>query len=123
MALNYVYTVNIGFPREEMCANKQRAILLSSFFTDRCNPKANRLCHHILHALWCSVRDERLVCCATPLPGVPDEQLSSKKRTWEQIQPDLYTDENKVATYKGTPFKVEGKGVCVAPTLSKTPIK
>lgn len=57
------------------------------------------------------------------LPGAPDDQLNPKKKVWEQIQPDLYTDENKVATYKGTPFKVEGKGICVAPTLPKVPIK
>lgn len=55
--------------------------------------------------------------------GPPDEQLNPKKKVWEQIQPDLYTDENKVATYKGTPFKVEGKGICVAPTLPNVPIK
>lgn len=55
--------------------------------------------------------------------GPPDAEISAKKKVWEQIQPDLYTDENKVATYKGTPFKVEGKGVCVAPTLAKTTIR
>lgn len=57
------------------------------------------------------------------LPGLPDDKIDAKKKVWEQIRPDLYTDENRVATYKGTPFKVEGKGKCVAPTLAKTTIR
>ena len=55
--------------------------------------------------------------------GQPDAILNPKKKVWEQVQPDLYVDDNKVATYKGVPFKVEGKGECVAPTLAKVPIK
>ncbi|XP_013390040.1 aminoacyl tRNA synthase complex-interacting multifunctional protein 1-like [Lingula anatina] len=56
-------------------------------------------------------------------PGEPDAQLNPKKKIWEQIQPDLRVDENGVATYKGCPFKIEGKGICKAPTLRNTPIK
>ena len=54
--------------------------------------------------------------------GVPDEQLNPKKKVWEKIKPDLHTDENRVAMYKDDPFKVEGKGICTAPTLANVNI-
>lgn len=56
-------------------------------------------------------------------PGEPDKELNPKKKIWEQIQPDLYTDDNCVATYKGIPFQVKGKGVCRALTMAKSGIK
>ncbi|OWK06864.1 AIMP1, partial [Cervus elaphus hippelaphus] len=37
-------------------------------------------------------------------PGEPDKELNPKKKIWEQIQPDLYTNDVCVATYKGAPF-------------------
>ena len=54
--------------------------------------------------------------------GVPDEQLNPKKKVWERIKPDLHTDENRVAMYKDDPFRVEGKGICAAPTLANVNI-
>lgn len=36
-----------------------------------------------------------------------DKELNPKKKIWEQIQPDLYTNDEWVATYKGTPFEVK----------------
>lgn len=51
-------------------------------------------------------------------PGEPDKELNPKKKIWEQIQPDLYTNDDCVATYKGAPFEVKGKGVCRAQTMA-----
>ncbi|XP_046377320.2 aminoacyl tRNA synthase complex-interacting multifunctional protein 1-like [Haliotis rufescens] len=55
-------------------------------------------------------------------PGVPDTQLNPKKKIWETLKPDIRTDNNKVANYKGAPFKVEGKGIVKAPTLADAQI-
>ncbi|XP_077575358.1 aminoacyl tRNA synthase complex-interacting multifunctional protein 1a isoform X2 [Stigmatopora nigra] len=56
-------------------------------------------------------------------PGEPDKELNPKKKVWEQIQPDLRTDDQCVATYKGAPFQVAGKGVCRAQTMRNSGIK
>ncbi|XP_066576775.1 aminoacyl tRNA synthase complex-interacting multifunctional protein 1a isoform X1 [Amia ocellicauda] len=56
-------------------------------------------------------------------PGEPDKELNPKKKVWEQVQPDLRTDTQCVATYKGAPFEVRGKGVCKAQTMSSSGIK
>ncbi|XP_042557555.1 aminoacyl tRNA synthase complex-interacting multifunctional protein 1 [Dipodomys spectabilis] len=55
--------------------------------------------------------------------GEPDKELNPKKKIWEQIQPDLYTNNECVATYKGAPFEVKGKGVCRAQTMANSGIK
>jgi len=56
--------------------------------------------------------------------GPADEQLNPKKKTWEQIQPDLRIDANGIATYKGAAWKVEGiEGLFKAPTVTDSPIK
>ncbi|XP_060950292.1 aminoacyl tRNA synthase complex-interacting multifunctional protein 1a isoform X1 [Limanda limanda] len=56
-------------------------------------------------------------------PGEPDKELNPKKKVWEQVQPDLKTDGQCVATYKGAAFEVAGKGVCKAQTMSNSGIK
>ncbi|NP_001231196.1 aminoacyl tRNA synthase complex-interacting multifunctional protein 1 [Cricetulus griseus] len=56
-------------------------------------------------------------------PGEPDKELNPKKKIWEQIQPDLHTNAECVATYKGSPFEVKGKGVCRAQTMANSGIK
>lgn len=56
-------------------------------------------------------------------PGEPDKELNPKKKVWEQIQPDLRTDGQCVATYKGDAFEVVGKGVCKAQTMNNSGIK
>ncbi|NXJ61332.1 AIMP1 protein, partial [Rostratula benghalensis] len=56
-------------------------------------------------------------------PGDPEKELNPKKKIWEQIQPDLRTDDQCVATYKGVPFEVKGKGVCRAETMANSGIK
>ena len=58
-----------------------------------------------------------------PPIGEPDKELNPKKKIWEQIQPDLYTNDECVATYKGAPFEVKGKGVCRAQTMTNSGIK
>ncbi|XP_023126446.2 uncharacterized protein LOC111568838 isoform X2 [Amphiprion ocellaris] len=56
-------------------------------------------------------------------PGEPDRELNPKKRVWEEVQPDLRTDSQCVATYKGAAFEVVGKGVCKSQTMSDCEIK
>uniref|UniRef100_A0A1A8LE71 Aminoacyl tRNA synthetase complex-interacting multifunctional protein 1 n=2 Tax=Nothobranchius TaxID=28779 RepID=A0A1A8LE71_9TELE len=56
-------------------------------------------------------------------PGEPDKELNPKKKVWEQVQPELRTDDQCVATYKGAAFEVFGKGVCKAQTMSNSGIK
>ncbi|KAI4883369.1 hypothetical protein NFI96_013589 [Prochilodus magdalenae] len=56
-------------------------------------------------------------------PGEPDKELNPKKKVWEQVQPDLRTDNQCVATYKGAAFEVAGKGVCKAQTMTNSGIK
>ncbi|XP_028306645.1 aminoacyl tRNA synthase complex-interacting multifunctional protein 1a isoform X2 [Gouania willdenowi] len=56
-------------------------------------------------------------------PGDPDKELNPKKKVWEQVQPDLRTDAQCVATYKGAAFEIAGKGVCKAQTMSNSGIK
>ncbi|XP_032916437.1 aminoacyl tRNA synthase complex-interacting multifunctional protein 1 isoform X3 [Catharus ustulatus] len=56
-------------------------------------------------------------------PGEPEKELNPKKKIWEQIQPDLHTNDQCVATYKGVPFEVKGKGVCKAETMANSGIK
>ncbi|XP_032650121.1 aminoacyl tRNA synthase complex-interacting multifunctional protein 1 isoform X2 [Chelonoidis abingdonii] len=56
-------------------------------------------------------------------PGEPEKELNPKKKMWEQIQPDLHTNDQCIATYKGVPFEVKGKGVCRAQTMASSGIK
>ncbi|KAJ8383003.1 hypothetical protein SKAU_G00037810, partial [Synaphobranchus kaupii] len=56
-------------------------------------------------------------------PGEPDKELSPKKKLWEKVQADLRTDAKCVATYKGAPFEVRGKGLCKSQTMSNCGIK
>ena len=56
-------------------------------------------------------------------PGEPDDLLNPKKKIFEQVAPDLVTDANGVATYKGDPFQVTGKGVATAPGMANIPIR
>ncbi|KAK8722673.1 hypothetical protein OTU49_012154 [Cherax quadricarinatus] len=53
----------------------------------------------------------------------PDSVLNPKKKIFETCAPDLKTDANKVAVYKGVPFTVPGKGIIIAQTLSNVQVK
>ncbi|XP_067143831.1 aminoacyl tRNA synthase complex-interacting multifunctional protein 1 [Centruroides vittatus] len=55
--------------------------------------------------------------------GEPDTLLNPKKKIFEQVAPDLKTDANCVATYKGVPFVVKDKGIIKASTLANVNIK
>lgn len=68
-----------------------------------------------------AVPGDRVSCQG--FPGEPDKELNPKKKVWEQVQPDLRTDDKCVATYKGAAFEVAGKGVCKAQTMINSSIK
>ena len=54
----------------------------------------------------------------------PDQPfLNPKKKIWESVAPDLKTDSNKLATYKGKVLSVLQKGPISAPTLTNVQIK
>ncbi|XP_034542959.1 uncharacterized protein LOC117815385 [Notolabrus celidotus] len=55
--------------------------------------------------------------------GEPDKELNPKQKVWEQVQADLHTDPQCVATYKRVAFEVIGKGVCRAQTMSNREIR
>ncbi|KAK6172382.1 hypothetical protein SNE40_016043 [Patella caerulea] len=54
--------------------------------------------------------------------GVPDTQLNPKKKIWETLKPDVRTNNQCVAMFRGCPFTVEGKGEVKAPTLADAQI-
>uniref|UniRef100_G3MSX2 tRNA-binding domain-containing protein n=1 Tax=Amblyomma maculatum TaxID=34609 RepID=G3MSX2_AMBMU len=65
---------------------------------------------------------DRIVCDG--YPGQPDVQLNPKKKIFEQVAPDLKTDSEKRATYKGHPWLVAGRqGYVTAETLCNVQIK
>ncbi|XP_045393377.1 aminoacyl tRNA synthase complex-interacting multifunctional protein 1 [Lemur catta] len=115
-------------PLEEM---QNRMVILL------CNLKPARMRGVLSQAmLMCASSPEKIEILAPPagsvpgdrvtfdaFPGEPDKELNPKKKVWEQIQPDLYTNEDRVATYKGAPFEVKGKGVCRAQTMANSGIK
>lgn len=53
----------------------------------------------------------------------PDSVLNPKKKVFETVAPDLKTNAKKVATYKGIPFEVKGKGLVTTATLAHVHIK
>uniref|UniRef100_A0A0B7AXG1 Uncharacterized protein n=1 Tax=Arion vulgaris TaxID=1028688 RepID=A0A0B7AXG1_9EUPU len=60
--------------------------------------------------------------CLLLSTGTPDEQLNPKKKIWETLKPDVKTNEDRIASFKGSHWVIPGKGVVVAPTLSNTQI-
>ena len=44
-------------------------------------------------------------------------------QVWESVQPDLRTDDKGVATYKGSPLVIPGKGAVQSQTLKGSAIK
>lgn len=53
----------------------------------------------------------------------PDAQLNPKKKVFETCAPDLMTNENLVACYKGAPLHVPGKGTIVSQSLKNVQVK
>ncbi|RVE54034.1 hypothetical protein evm_001437 [Chilo suppressalis] len=56
-------------------------------------------------------------------PRTPEVQLNPKKKIFETCAPDLKTNREKVACYKGSPLIVLGKGPIIAPTLTDVNVK
>lgn len=56
-------------------------------------------------------------------PREPEAILNPKKKIFETCAPDLMTNNEKVACYKGSPLIVPGKGKVVAPTLAGVNVK
>ncbi|XP_061714171.1 aminoacyl tRNA synthase complex-interacting multifunctional protein 1 [Cydia pomonella] len=56
-------------------------------------------------------------------PREPEAQLNPKKKIFETCAPDLKTNADKVACYKGTPLVVPGKGPVTAATLKDVNVK
>ncbi|XP_050348866.1 aminoacyl tRNA synthase complex-interacting multifunctional protein 1 [Nymphalis io] len=56
-------------------------------------------------------------------PREPEAQLNPKKKIFETCAPDLKTNEEGVACYKGSPLLVPGKGSITAPTLKGVHVK
>ncbi|EDW09632.2 aminoacyl tRNA synthase complex-interacting multifunctional protein 1 [Drosophila mojavensis] len=53
----------------------------------------------------------------------PDAQLNPKKKVFETCAPDLMTNADLVACYKGAPLHVPGKGTIVAQSLKNVQVK
>lgn len=68
-----------------------------------------------------SIPGDRVTC--EGFEGEPDKELNPKKKIFEKVAPDLKTDNNRVASYKGVPWSVPSKGLIVAPTLANVQIK
>ena len=68
-----------------------------------------------------AVIGDRVTCAS--FPGEPDNQLNPKKKHWEAIAKDLAVKADGVASYKGDPFTISGKGCCTAPTMRQCIIK
>lgn len=58
---------------------------------------------------------ERITAAGFDAP--PDEQLAPKKKVWESVQPDLATNAERVACYKGQPL-VTSAGACTAASVA-----
>ncbi|XP_054741294.1 aminoacyl tRNA synthase complex-interacting multifunctional protein 1 [Anastrepha obliqua] len=56
-------------------------------------------------------------------PRQPDAQLNPKKKVFETCAPDLRTNDQLVACYKGAALHVPGKGNIVAQTLKNVNVK
>lgn len=54
---------------------------------------------------------------------VPDAVLPPKKKIYEGVAPELKTNDQGVATYKGIPFVVAGKGECKAEGMANVPVQ
>lgn len=53
----------------------------------------------------------------------PDPVMNPKKKIFETVAPDLHTDDDHRACYKGVPFSVPGKGNIISQTLKNVAVK
>jgi len=56
---------------------------------------------------------------ADGFPGTPDAELNPKLKVFETLKPDLRSNEQKVACFKGVPLKTP-EGVCTVKTLGNS---
>lgn len=63
---------------------------------------------------------QRVVCAG--FEGEPDEVLNPKKKVWDQVVVDLFTDEARNACFRGVPLTVNEKP-CTVASISKGTIK
>lgn len=84
-----------------------------------------RVPHPFMHACMCVCVPVEQLGNGTDscISGEPDKELNPKKKVWEQVRPDLRTDAQGVATYKGAAFEVAGKGVCKSQTMNNSAIQ
>lgn len=68
-----------------------------------------------------AVIGDRVACPS--YPGEPDNQLNAKKKHWEAIAKDLAVKSDGLASYKGDPFTISGKGNITAPTMRECIVK
>ena len=54
--------------------------------------------------------------------GQPDEVLNPKKKVWELLQVDLFSNKDLVACYKDIPLTTSA-GVCTVKTISEGSIR
>ena len=55
--------------------------------------------------------------------GAPEKEINSKNNIFAIVQPDLKTNDNLEATYKGVPLEIKSKGVITTKSLKNVPIK
>lgn len=55
--------------------------------------------------------------------GTPEKEINTKNKIFEIVQPDLKTNDDLVATYKGVPFEIKSKGLIKTSSLKNVPIK
>lgn len=53
----------------------------------------------------------------------PEPQLNPKKKVFETCAPDLTTNDQLQACYKGAPWNIPGKGFIVSQTLKNVNVK
>ena len=68
-----------------------------------------------------SVPGDKVIC--KDYPGDPDSVLPPKKKIFEQVAPDLKTNDNCIAAYKASTLEVMNKGEIKAPSLANVQIK
>ena len=55
--------------------------------------------------------------------GQPAAECNTKNKIFDMVQVDLKTNDDLLATYKGTALEIKGKGVIKSPSLKGVPIK
>ncbi|XP_014781138.1 aminoacyl tRNA synthase complex-interacting multifunctional protein 1 [Octopus bimaculoides] len=67
-----------------------------------------------------SVPGDRVVCAK--YPGEPERVITSKNKIWDLVKADVKTNNSCVATYKGEPLIIEGKGQVTVPSVGDSQI-